>query len=105
VRRATIVGQIADRFRWWANPPAVARPTPALAGWTVDEWLDQAGVQGPAPDERYRTQYPAALPLYGYDAHELARDALRALVLEDQVEPVPGRDSAWRARPKERFPG
>jgi hypothetical protein len=102
VRYSTLVGLVADRFRWWANPPLVARPTPALTGWTLDEWLRQAGIRTPAPDERFRTLFPGPVALHGNSAEQLAGDALRQLTLEDEVEPMPGQRGVWRARPKDR---
>lgn len=101
-RYDAIVGQIADRFRWWANPPAVLRPTPALAGWTLDEWLDQAGIVAASPDERFQTQWPSPVELRGYPVRQVALEAMRLLVREDEVEPTG--PETWRARAKLRLP-
>lgn len=98
----TLIQLVQDRFRWWANPPLPARPTPALAGWTIPEWLAAAGVTTRATDERFLTQYPGTIDLGPYAPDTVAREALRTLVLEDEAEVKPGHTDVWRARPKGR---
>lgn len=101
---ASIVAILQDRFAWWASPPAVARPTPALAGWTIEEWLSRGGVVIPSTDERFSKQFPGAVDLHGHDPVALARLALQRLCLRDIVEIAPGAAGVWRARVRLRRP-
>ena len=93
----SIVAQIADRIRWWANPPPTVRPTPALAGWSLDEWIERCGVVSVATDERFAKLYPGIVVLGPYEARHATSDALRSLVLSGHVEVCPGRPGLWRA--------
>lgn len=98
----SIVAAIQDRFAWWASPPASVRPTPALAGWTLEEWIAQSGILEASPHERFQKQFPGRIELHGHDHVAAAVLALRKLVTSDVVEVVPGRSQVWRARVRDR---
>lgn len=104
------VAHTADRFRWWAawqgpapapGVKATVAKSPAAAGWTMEEWCARSGIGRAAlPDDRFAQQYPSPLDVSAFGSDSVVRAALRKLVSEDIVEPVPGRDQVWRAREK-----
>lgn len=96
-----------DRIRWWSNPPMTMRPTPALAGWTMEEWIAVTALIEPSHEERYRLVFPSTLvrELDGRDLSGIVAEALRLLTLEDEVERIGEYEPfRWRARPKARVP-
>lgn len=95
--RHSLEQEARARMQWWAAPPEPLRPSPAAdpSGWDLATWMQKAGIGSETDEDRFRAQWPSVLRVPDLEA--LAREAIRQLVAQGWIDPVPGHPGRFRA--------